>query len=580
MHRKQTTPAGIHRLWGWAMLPALVFGLALSGPAAAQKPPGLPSPAEPPPGSPAPQPHVPAGGADSGEGLRVEPESPRVTGRIVQIEDDRITLKKNDTNEEMTFAVDARGEIVLNKETAELRDLRPGDFVRLTLSAGEKPRAEMVWAARVKAESDQPDQYFPPAAFRETPEEGREARQGRGRVRGRMSGAGGLGVVVTETPGVGVMVVGVRAETPAAEAGLYVGDYIVGIDNRQIQNSQQFIRTVRSYRPGTEAVLTVWSQNQQGFGTAVPSATLTPTQIQSQQSGIGGQVNPTRTPANARDESRAITGGPLNGANQTESATPGDSSSFGENSSQFGNLPFESPESGVFGGSDSSAAAAQTQNNAQPQNDQAQPGTTPTISGGPAATTPIIGNIPGSRAVPVVFTTAEIGQDSVVDGLGQAPFGQPGFVNTGFNTGFGPGVVPFGGTGTTGAGNGQPPMTVEQIQQEIQRLQAELNRRRDEQPDRTGQPQPFPMTTPPGSLPQTGNQGGAAGQRENAVPRRGARGGQQSTPGAQGTPPPATRGAQPGGTGRTQQPPAAPQAPEAGNAAGTGAGGAAPQRRM
>lgn len=576
-------------MWGWAMLPALALGLALSGPAAAQKPPGLPSPAEPPPGAAAPQPHVPAGGADSGEGLRVEPESPRVTGRIVRIEENRITLTTNDTNKEVTFAVDARGEIVLNKDTAELRDLQPGDFVRLTLTNGEKSQAEMVWAARVKAESDQPDQYFPPAAFRETGEEARRSeRQGQGRVRGRMSGAGGLGVVVTETPGVGVMVVGVRAGTPAAEAGLYVGDYIVGIDNRQIQNGQQFIQTIQSYRPGAEAVLTVWSQNQQAFGTAVPATTLTPTQIQSQQSGVGGQANPAGT------------------------AGPGERSSFGENSSQFGNLPFESPESRVFGsvpfeGSGSAAAggtvnpgnAAQTQNNTgaagntgsaagtsaqgQAATGAVQPGaTTPTISGAPAATTAIIGNIPGSRAVPVVFTTAEIAQDSVVNGLGQAPFGQPGFVNTGFNSGFAPvgGVVPFGGTGTTGDVNGQQPMTADQIQQEIQRLQDELNRLGDQQPDQTGTPQrqPFPMTTPPGSLPQTGNRRGT-GDQQNALPRRGATGRQQATPGAQGTTPPATRGAQPGATGRTQQPPAAPQAPAAGNRAGTGAG-AATQRRM
>ena len=672
------TPAGISRSWALAMLPALALGLALSGPAAAQKPPGLPSPAEPPPGAPAPQPHVPAGGTNSGDGLLVEPESPRVTGRIVRIEENRITLETNDTNEEVTFAVDAKGDVVLNKETAELRDLRPGDFVRLTLTTGEKPQAEMVWAARVKDESDQPDQYFPPAAFRPTGEEARQIEQGRGRVRGRgrMAGAGGgLGVVVTETPGVGVMVVGVRTGTPAAQAGLFVGDYIVGIDNRQIQSGQEFIQTVRSYRPGAEAVLTVWSQNQQGFNTGLPATTLTPTQIQSQQSGIGAQANPAGT------------------------ATPGESSSFGENSSQFGNLPFESPQSGTFGsvpfeGSGSAAAggavnqgnAAQTQNNAgaagnsgsavgtsaqgqangrlqpgattpiiggpdvglpgqgrattgpsqnrgsaNPQNDasaqpgattagnsgsavgpqgqvngRAQPGattpiiggpdaglpgqgrattgpsqnrgsanpqndaalqpgaTTPGISGAPNATTPIMGNIPGSRAVSVVFTTAEIAQDSVVNGLAQAPFGQPGFVNTGFdNTGFnngfnngfapGGGAVPFGGT-ATGNGNGQQ-MTADQIQQEIQRLQNELNRQHGQQPGQTGQrprgtgqqpggtgqqpggetgqPEPFPMTTPPGSLPQRSGTAPAATQpRGAAVPGTSPRTNQGTQPAA------------------------------------------------
>ena len=162
-----------------------------------------------------------------------EPEIVRFTGRIVRLEGNELTLETNDTNENLTHTIAADAEVVLNQEPAELRDLRPGDFVRIRVVAGGNPQVSLVWAAREQEHADQPDKTYPPAAFRETPEERRAAtaeplpqpvqpQQGRqsgrygqypphqpgyvygsGLVGGPAAArqAGGLGVVVTNASG-------------------------------------------------------------------------------------------------------------------------------------------------------------------------------------------------------------------------------------------------------------------------------------------------------------------------------------------------------------------------------------------
>jgi hypothetical protein len=314
MHPKPIAPflrPGRCSLWPVFSASAVALALLIS-PAAAQKPPGLPSPVNPPPGAPAPQPAQPAGADQAaGEGLIVEPEQPRTTGRIVQIEDNRITIETNDTNEKMTFAVDSEGEIVLNKEPAELRDLRPGDFVRLTLTNGENPEAELVWAARVKDKPEQPDQTFPPEAFDDFP------RGGRGRAR-TAGGPGGLGVVVSNTPGFGALVAGVRSGTPAAEAGLAAGDFILALDNARIGSGQELLQRVQQHRAGDVVLLTVWRVGQVGTTGAVGAPFGTTTFGAETTTGDSTDGNPTNG-----DQTGEQTGQPTGGTQPQSRRPPG-----------------------------------------------------------------------------------------------------------------------------------------------------------------------------------------------------------------------------------------------------------------
>jgi serine protease Do len=56
----------------------------------------------------------------------------------------------------------------------------------------------------------------------------------------------------------GAAVSNVEDGSPAAKAGLEVGDVILKIDNRPIEGSADLSRTIRAVRPGTKVTLSVW----------------------------------------------------------------------------------------------------------------------------------------------------------------------------------------------------------------------------------------------------------------------------------------------------------------------------------
>jgi serine protease Do len=66
--------------------------------------------------------------------------------------------------------------------------------------------------------------------------------------------ADSLGLPKTDGAAVGT----VEEDSPAAKAGIEVGDVILKIDGRTVESSADLSRTVRSVRPGQKVTLTVW----------------------------------------------------------------------------------------------------------------------------------------------------------------------------------------------------------------------------------------------------------------------------------------------------------------------------------
>jgi S1-C subfamily serine protease len=84
-----------------------------------------------------------------------------------------------------------------------------------------------------------------------------------------------LGVTVTEvTPTVaaqeglnvssGIFVATVVRDGPAARGGLRPGDVIIGINGTQVKTSPEFIRALRTHRPGQQAQIAYMRENSQG----------------------------------------------------------------------------------------------------------------------------------------------------------------------------------------------------------------------------------------------------------------------------------------------------------------------------
>ncbi len=72
-----------------------------------------------------------------------------------------------------------------------------------------------------------------------------------------------LGVLVDEAPRVeGVVVTGVYENSPAAEAGLRVGDYILQVDRRSIETPDELIAAVAAQEPYTPVDVTIWRDGE------------------------------------------------------------------------------------------------------------------------------------------------------------------------------------------------------------------------------------------------------------------------------------------------------------------------------
>jgi S1-C subfamily serine protease len=98
------------------------------------------------------------------------------------------------------------------------------------------------------------------------------ARSAAAIVQGKQVQTGYLGVSMGDSPNGqdGAVVQGVASGSPAAKAGLQVGDLVTAIDGKTIQSSAEMVAAIRDHKPGDKVSLTV---NRGGNQTTI-SATL------------------------------------------------------------------------------------------------------------------------------------------------------------------------------------------------------------------------------------------------------------------------------------------------------------------
>jgi S1-C subfamily serine protease len=91
-------------------------------------------------------------------------------------------------------------------------------------------------------------------------------------VQGKQVQSGYLGVSVGDAPNGqnGAVVQDVASGSPAAKAGLQVGDQVTAIDGQAVQSSADMVGAIRDHKPGDKATITV---NRNGSQTTI-SATL------------------------------------------------------------------------------------------------------------------------------------------------------------------------------------------------------------------------------------------------------------------------------------------------------------------
>ncbi len=308
------TIGNLKSLWRGSLLTAAVAALSISGghvsaqlPAAGQQP--APPPRTPIPNTPldrgviAVPPQKPAIDPDASSELADDASNANsIIGKIRMIKDRTMTVEytaytakpsETDTPEidkaekNRTFAVPPTTVIQLNGEPAKLSDLQVQDTVRVTMSQDVKATAARIDAARVDPNAKPgPRPPLPPAR---TP-----------RTDVAIDRQGGLGVVVADSPDVGILIVDVRDQTPAHQAGLETGDYVMKVDAQPILTPEEFLAAIRSHAPRSAVELTVWRERK------VRTGRVTLTSAEAANDDIAVDERPELLAATRLDSRRAI----------------------------------------------------------------------------------------------------------------------------------------------------------------------------------------------------------------------------------------------------------------------------------
>ena len=188
---------------------------------------------------------------------KAAPDRNESVGRIRAIEKRTLKYEENDNKEMRSVLVSADAKITLNREPAELTDLQVTDFVRVTTPPGRPEFAVEVAAARVV--NTPPSDPPPPARV--------PNRAPRTRPEPLPDRQGGLGLIVSDNPGTGVLILEVNRGTPAFEAEIQTGDYLIQIDETEIVTPDDFLTHVRSHAPSEKVAVTVWRDGKTRKGT-------------------------------------------------------------------------------------------------------------------------------------------------------------------------------------------------------------------------------------------------------------------------------------------------------------------------
>lgn len=97
----------------------------------------------------------------------------------------------------------------------------------------------------------------------ETPPTGQQPRETTSEAEVLDEEAAQLGVLVAPSPGLGVLVSGTIWGSPAAQAGLRGGDYIMSIDGTAVSSPEELRDAIRSKKPGSEVRLVVWRRGKE-----------------------------------------------------------------------------------------------------------------------------------------------------------------------------------------------------------------------------------------------------------------------------------------------------------------------------
>lgn len=185
----------------------------------------------------------------------VSPKKGEFVGRIEKIDGRSLSFKQNDAEklkaDVQTVTVSPNAKVTLNRKPAKLEDLKADDFVRIQTLPGDVKVAIEVAAARVI--HDTPPQEPKATKTLRPPVNDQDPLPNQ---------QGGLGIVVSDSPQNGVLILDVHQNTPAWTAGIQTGDYLLSLGEKEIVTPEDFLVTVRQHAPRESVKLVLWRKGK------------------------------------------------------------------------------------------------------------------------------------------------------------------------------------------------------------------------------------------------------------------------------------------------------------------------------
>lgn len=176
--------------------------------------------------------------------------------KILDVKTNEIIIQPKDQRDSVELVLTEDAVVTLNHQPAKLSDLKAGDYVLVSDRVAQSGMISKLDVGRAPHVGNSPKATNSQANRTESEDlltKGERAA---------------LGVVISDSPGLGVLIVKVNQDTPAWLAGLSAGDYLMRMDAQSIKTPEDYLAILQDHDPRGSVKLTVWREGKTFSGTS------------------------------------------------------------------------------------------------------------------------------------------------------------------------------------------------------------------------------------------------------------------------------------------------------------------------
>lgn len=178
------------------------------------------------------------------------------SAKILEVKAKEITVQSKDKNDSIELVLTDDAVVTLNRQPAKLSDLKAGDYVLVSERVGQSGMISKLDVGRAPHVGTSPKSTDSSANRTDSDERLLKGEQA------------ALGVVISDSPGLGVLIVKVNQDTPAWISGLTAGDYLMRLEAQSIKTPEDYLTILQDQAPRGSVKLVVWREGKTFSGTS------------------------------------------------------------------------------------------------------------------------------------------------------------------------------------------------------------------------------------------------------------------------------------------------------------------------